>query len=93
LLFAKDDSVAQALMAQLAAQGVGERMVKSWYNYDEGRKTVNMSTIQRAGCYDASEMDKMIAQSQARGTASLGDAGIQLIGKLLRCMLTVDIRL
>jgi cell division inhibitor SulA len=80
LLFAKDDSVAQALMAQLAAQGVGEKMVKSWYNYDEGRKTVNMSTIQRAGCYDASEMDKMIAQSQARGTASLGDAGIQLIG-------------
>lgn len=57
---------------------IAHKMVARWFNRDDNGK-FNMQLIQDRGFYDASEMEASIAQGQARGLASLGDAGEQLL--------------
>jgi hypothetical protein len=58
---------------------VANQMVAKWFNR-QADGTFDMSLIQERGFYNASEMEANIAKGAARGTASLADAGVELIG-------------
>lgn len=58
---------------------VANKLVAKWFNrQDDG--TFDMNLIGERGSYNASEMQANIAKGSARGTSSLADAGIELIG-------------
>jgi len=59
---------------------IANQMVASWFHRNSKGK-FDMSLVQQRGFYNASEMEAAIASKQARGLASLGDAGEELIGK------------
>jgi len=56
---------------------LANKIVAKWFNENNG--LFNMELIQERGFYNASEMEASIAKGQARGLASLGDAGEELI--------------
>lgn len=58
-------------------QKLANKLVAKWFNAADG---FNMNLVAERGFYNASEMDAAIAKGQARGTASLADAGEELIG-------------
>ncbi len=58
---------------------IANQLVAKWFNR-QADGTFDMSLIQERGFYNASEMEANIAKGAARGTASLADAGIELIG-------------
>ena len=58
---------------------IANQLVAKWFNR-QADGTFDMSLIQERGFYNASEMEANIAKGAARGTASLADAGVELIG-------------
>lgn len=58
-------------------------MVAKWFNYSEQNKDsgsyFNLDLISDRGLYNASELDKQLAQDNIRGIAALQDAGVNLI--------------
>ncbi len=58
---------------------VANKLVAKWFNRQEDG-TFDMNLIGERGSYNASEMQANIAKGSARGTSSLADAGIELIG-------------
>ncbi|MEI6123918.1 MAG: hypothetical protein WCQ95_09830 [Bacteroidota bacterium] len=58
---------------------IANQLVAKWFNR-QADGTFDMSLIQDRGSYNASEMEANIAKGAARGTASLADAGVELIG-------------
>ena len=59
-------------------QNVAKKMIAMWFNRSLDGK-FDMSLIQERGFYNASELEASVAEGQARGLASLGDAGVELI--------------
>jgi hypothetical protein len=59
---------------------LAKQLVSTWFHRSPDGK-FDMSIVQKRGFYNASEMEAAIASQQARGLASLGDAGEELIGK------------
>jgi hypothetical protein len=57
---------------------LGNQMVASWYNKSKDGK-FDMNLISERGFYNASELEANIAKGQIKGTASLADAGEELI--------------
>ncbi len=55
-----------------------KQLVSTWFNRSADGK-FDMSLIQERGFYNASKMEADIASGQAKGLASLGDAGEELI--------------
>ncbi len=63
---------------------IANQIVKTWFNYNPTANTFDMSLIEQRGSYNASEMDVALAKGQARGMASIKDAGKNLISNLSR---------
>lgn len=63
----------------LNTNNVAKDIVAKWFNKSADGK-FNMDLIAARGMYDASAMDKVIANSAERGDAMLADAGEELIG-------------
>lgn len=63
----------------LNSNNVAKDIVAKWFNRSADGK-FNMDLIAARGMYDASAMDKVIANSAQRGDAMLADAGEELIG-------------
>ena len=63
----------------LNTNNVAKDIVAKWFNKNADGK-FNMDLIAARGMYDASSMDKIIANSSARGDAMIADAGEELIG-------------
>lgn len=57
---------------------LAHQMVAKWFNRDQSGR-FNMQLVQERGFYNASDLDAQIAAGQARGLATLGDAGEELI--------------
>jgi hypothetical protein len=53
--------------------------VKRWFSSEDGSKFWDLSTIQKRGFYNATELEAEIAKQDIRGRAKLADAGEQLI--------------
>ena len=66
------------LEQQLTEQRVAHQLVKKWFSSEDG-KMFDMSTIQKRGLYDATQMDFNVASATTRGKALLADAGEELI--------------
>lgn len=62
----------------IESNDIAKKVVSKWFNMNDKGK-FNMQLIQERGLYNASEIEANIAKGQARGMASLGDAGEQLI--------------
>ncbi len=58
--------------------GIAKQVVSTWFNRGSDKK-FDMSIISERGFYNASEMEVAVASGQARGMASLSDAGMELI--------------
>ncbi|MFA4852861.1 MAG: hypothetical protein WC599_10115 [Bacteroidales bacterium] len=58
---------------------VANKLVAKWFNR-QADGSFDMNLIGERGSYNASEMEANIAKGSARGTSSLADAGIELIG-------------
>jgi len=63
---------------QLKAQRVAHQVVRKWFSSEDG-KFWDMSTIQRRGFYNATEIEADIAKQDVRGMAKLADAGEELL--------------
>ena len=59
---------------------IANKLVAKWFDRNEDG-TFGMELIQERGMYDASVIDKSLAEGSARGTALLADAGEELLGK------------
>lgn len=60
-------------------QRLANKIVGTWYGYKNGKFDQNLELIKERGFYDATSYEAAVASGQARGTASLGDAGMDLI--------------
>ncbi|MGB4654895.1 MAG: hypothetical protein ACOXZ9_07215 [Bacteroidales bacterium] len=58
---------------------LANKLVAKWFNYSKEDNKFDMSLIQERGNYNATEMEVNIAKNQARGLASIADAGELLI--------------
>ncbi|MBO4447701.1 MAG: hypothetical protein J5764_06210 [Bacteroidales bacterium] len=65
----------------IADNGIAKALVAKWFNRDPSTGGFDINLIQERGFYDASQLDIASAKESARGTAALGDAGEELIGK------------
>jgi hypothetical protein len=63
----------------LNSNNVAKDIVAKWFNKNADGK-FNMDLVAARGMYDASSMDKVIANASARGDAMIADAGEELIG-------------
>lgn len=79
-----------AITEFLDSNNVASRLVGRWFNRDVFTGQCDMELVKERGLYNASEFDKQIAASSARGTAMLQDAGEELIGNTF--VLVNDIR-
>lgn len=58
---------------------IANKLVAKWFMRDPITGAFSMELIQKRGLYDASELDKDVANSTIRGTSMLADAGEELI--------------
>jgi len=58
---------------------IANKLVAKWFNRQPDG-TMDMNLVGQRGSYNASQMEAEIAKKSARGTASLKDAGVELIG-------------
>lgn len=58
---------------------IANKMVAKWFNRQEDG-SFDMNLIGERGSYNATQMEANIAKGSARGTSSLSDAGVELIG-------------
>lgn len=78
-LFKRNDmDFSKDIEAYFAKNKTANKLVAKWFCRDENG-AFNMSLIQERGFYDASVLDVSSAQATGRGTASLADAGEDLI--------------
>jgi hypothetical protein len=70
---------------------LANKLVASWFNKDATGK-FDMSLIEKRGQYNATELEANIAKGQIRSTASLGDAGIELIGNTFVTFTKLDFK-
>ncbi len=63
----------------LRRNNVASHLVARWFNRDPKTGVCNMDLIRKRGLYNASELDKIIAQQTIRKNAILEDAGEELI--------------
>tara|TARA_Y100000385_G_scaffold203207_1_gene210473 strand:- start:165 stop:1490 length:1326 start_codon:yes stop_codon:yes gene_type:complete len=64
----------------IAENKIAHQIVAEWFNLSDAG-TMDGSLIQERGFYDATELEAGIAAGQKRASASLGDAGEELIKK------------
>ena len=76
----KDTARHRNFDAMLAQNEIAKEMVKYWFNFDEN-KGFNTLRLTEEGMYDASELQKELAQGTLAGVVNLADAGDELIGK------------
>ena len=59
---------------------IANQLIAHWFGLDKnGEFDPNLTLMQERGYYNASKFEVQVAEGQARGHASLGDAGEQLI--------------
>lgn len=68
-----------ALLKYFKKNKIANEIVAKWFHRDENG-AFDVDLIAERGFYNASEMEANIAKGSARGTSSLADAGIELIG-------------
>lgn len=76
---ANSDNQAQTITTYLNQNNVARSLVAKWFNRSADGK-FDMNLVAARGMYDASAMDKVVANSSERGDAMLADAGEELIG-------------
>ena len=76
---AENDKTHLSIQKYFEETKMGNLLVAKWFNRKEDG-TFDMNLIADRGQYDASAMQVNIAKGTARGTASLADAGEELIG-------------
>jgi hypothetical protein len=76
---ANSDDQTQVITTYLNNNNVARDLIAKWFNRSNDGK-FNMDLIASRGMYDATAMDKVIANSSERGDALLADAGEELIG-------------
>lgn len=64
----------------LSRSAVASRIVAKWFDRDILTGTCSMDLVKQRGLYNATELDKSLAERSARGKAMLEDAGEDLIG-------------
>lgn len=60
---------------------IASRMVAKWFNRNMLTGECSMDLVKERGVYNATEMDKELAQRSVRGMAMIEDAGEELIGQ------------
>lgn len=76
----KEISETQAAIDRfIVDQKIANKLVAKWFNR-KADGSFDMQLIGERGAYNASDMEANIAKGSARGTASLADAGEELIG-------------
>ncbi len=76
---ANSDDQTQVITTYLANNNVARDLIAKWFNRSKDGK-FNMDLVADRGMYDATAMDKVVANSSERGNALLADAGEELIG-------------
>jgi hypothetical protein len=76
---ANSDDQTQVITTYLTNNNVAKDLVAKWFNRSNDGK-FNMDLISSRGMYDATAMDKVVANASERGSALLADAGEELIG-------------
>ena len=76
---ANSDDQTQVITTYLTNNNVAKDLVAKWFNRSNDGK-FNMDLIASRGMYDATAMDKVVANASERGSALLADAGEELIG-------------
>lgn len=69
-----------SINAFIEANHIASRMVAKWFNRDILTGQCSTSLVEERGIYNASELDKVLAEHNVRGYAMLADAGEELIG-------------
>lgn len=75
---ANSNDQTQVITTYLNQNNVARSLVAKWFNRSADGK-FNMDLVAARGMYDASAMDKVVANSSERGNAMLADAGEELI--------------
>lgn len=76
---ANSDDQTQVITTYLTNNNVAKDLVAKWFNRSNDGK-FNMDLIASRGMYDATAIDKVVANASERGSALLADAGEELIG-------------
>lgn len=74
----EESKIKETIEKYFQATKMANQMTAKWFSRQEDG-TFDMSLIAERGSYDASDMQVNIAKGSARGTASLADAGEELI--------------
>lgn len=75
----KEDEMPLRIDEYIIETDLARKLVAKWFNVTANG--MDMKLVQERGFYNATEMDAALASGQARGLASLGDAGKELISK------------
>ncbi|MCC8155480.1 MAG: hypothetical protein LIP01_15635, partial [Tannerellaceae bacterium] len=76
----KNDIQQEAVDVFLHENQIASQLIAKWFNRDEETGAFNVDLITERGIYDASALDREMAENSARGFAMLADAGEELIG-------------
>ncbi len=76
---ANSDDQTAIITEYLNTNNVAKDLISKWFNRNKEGK-FNLDLIAARGMYDASAIDKAVANSSQRGNALLADAGEELIG-------------
>ncbi len=75
----KEEEQAANITEYINSNDVAKKLVAKWFDRSP-KGGFDMELISKRGFYNASELDVAMAESSARGTALLADAGEELIG-------------
>ncbi len=70
-----------SIHAFVADNNIASRMVAKWFNRNILTGECSTDLIEQRGIYNASDLDKALAENNVRGYALLADAGEELIGQ------------
>ncbi|MEM9896550.1 MAG: hypothetical protein AAF789_09295 [Bacteroidota bacterium] len=85
-----DALVQERIDAYLEENKIARKLVAKWFQRDPSTGVFKMDLIGERGFYNATEMEAQIAAGSARGTASLADAGEELIRNTFLVVTTMD---
>lgn len=76
----KKGQYADSISSWLNDNHIASRLVGKWFNRDILSGKCDMALVSERGLYNASALDRELAQRSAKGLAQLADAGEELIG-------------
>ncbi len=78
---AADEELGYKILSYLENEKVGNTLVAKWFNFDSAMSSYNSKLIEDRGAFDASFLERKIANSSSDGEAILKTAGFDLIPK------------